>query len=152
MEMREWFGAALASLLATGAVLFPTIAVGQVTLGQLVPPVEKAAAPPADGFYITPSLSIGELYDDNIFFTDTNRKQDFFTRVSPGIQAGYQSTPFTFMDIAFGSRKRTADKFRNLRNGLRPPWSSAPVRRARWSSSPTIPAIGRCIATCCITR
>jgi hypothetical protein len=97
MRIRKWPGAALAPLLVIGSVLFPTGAAGQVTLGQLIPPVEKAAAPPPEGFYITPSLSIGELYDDNLFFSSTNRKQDFFTRVSPGIQAGYQSTPLTLL-------------------------------------------------------
>jgi hypothetical protein len=111
MRMREWPGAALAPLLVIGsvpflisaglfligAVLFPAVAAGQVTLGQLIPPVEKAAPKPPEGFYVTPSLSVGQLYDDNLFFSSTNRRQDFFTRVSPGIQAGYQSTPFTFM-------------------------------------------------------
>jgi len=70
---------------------------GQVTLGQLIPPVEKAAGKPAEGFYVTPSLSIGQLYDDNLFFSPTDRKQDFFTRVSPGIQTGYQSTPLMLL-------------------------------------------------------
>src|SRR5690242_1142939 len=97
MRMREWSGATLALLLVIGVVLLPTDAAGQVTLGQLIPPVEKAAAKPSEGFYITPSLSVGELYDDNLFFSSTNRQQDFFTRVSPGIQAGYQSTPLTFL-------------------------------------------------------
>lgn len=97
MRIRKWPGAVLASLLVLGAVQFPTLARGQVTLGQLIPPVEKAAARPPEGFYITPSLSIGQLYDDNLFFSSTNRKQDFFTRVSPGIQAGYQSAQLTLL-------------------------------------------------------
>jgi hypothetical protein len=49
------------------------------------------------GYYATPSLSIGELYDDNLFFSSSQRQQDFFTRISPSIQAGYQSTPLTVL-------------------------------------------------------
>lgn len=97
MRTREWSGAALVRSIVIGAVLFPAAAAGQVTLGQLVPPIGKEAEKPAEGFYVTPALSIGELYDDNLFFTSTNRKQDFFTRVSPGIQAGYQSSPLTLL-------------------------------------------------------
>jgi hypothetical protein len=95
--MREWSGIVLIPVLMLAVVLLPTAAMGQVVLGELIPPVERAGEKPKDGVYITPSLSIGELYDDNLFFSSTNRKQDFFTRVSPGIQAGYLSTPFTFM-------------------------------------------------------
>jgi hypothetical protein len=69
-------------------VLPPSLAAGQVPPGS--------GTPPAD-FYVTPSLSVGEVYDDNLFFSATNRQSDFFTRVSPGIVAGYQSTPFTVL-------------------------------------------------------
>ena len=97
MQIRQWPWVAPAPLVLIGVVLLPTAAMGQVTLGQLIPPVEKAAGKPAEGFYVTPSLSIGQLYDDNLFFSPTDRKQDFFTRVSPGIQTGYQSTPLTLL-------------------------------------------------------
>jgi hypothetical protein len=123
MRMREWSGATLALLLVIGVVLLPTDAAGQVTLGQLIPPVEKAAAKPSEGFYITPSLSVGELYDDNLFFSSTNRQQDFFTRVSPGIQAGYQSTPLTFLggytsDSEFYSRHTELTTFQMRQRAL----------------------------------
>ena len=97
MQVRQWPWVGLAPLVLIGAVLLPTAAMGQVTLGQLIPRVEKETRPPAEGFYLTPSLSIGQLYDDNIFFSQTNRQQDFFTRISPGIQAGYQSTPLMLL-------------------------------------------------------
>ena len=97
MQIRQGPWVALAPALFVGAVLLPTAVMGQVTLGQLTPPVEKDAGKPAEGFYVTPSLSVGELYDDNLFFSPTDRKQDFFTRTSPGIQAGYQSTPLTLL-------------------------------------------------------
>lgn len=95
--MRRWPGAALAPMLLIGAVVVPSLAMGQVVLGQLTPPVEKEAEIPAEGYYVTPSLSIGELYDDNLFFAPTDRQQDFFTRISPGLTAGYQSTPLTLL-------------------------------------------------------
>jgi hypothetical protein len=95
MQMREWLVLTLACVLFIGAALLPTAAIGQVILGQLTPRLEKTAEQPAEGFYITPSLSVGEIYDDNLFFSSTQRAKDFFTRVSPVLQAGYQSTPLT---------------------------------------------------------
>src|SRR3989454_12698806 len=97
MQMREWPVLTLACVLFIGAALLPTAAIGQVILGQLTPRVEKTAEQPAEGFYVTPSLSIGEIYDDNLFFSSTQREKDFFTRVSPVLQAGYQSTPLTLL-------------------------------------------------------
>jgi len=41
---------------------------------------------------LTPFLSLGERYDDNIFQTFKNRTDDFITLVSPGICANYVST------------------------------------------------------------
>ena len=95
--MREWLVLTLACVLFIGAALLPTAAIGQVILGQLTPRLEKTAEQPAEGFYITPSLSVGEIYDDNLFFSSTQRAKDFFTRVSPVLQAGYQSTPLTLL-------------------------------------------------------
>jgi hypothetical protein len=40
---------------------------------------------------LTPFLSLGERYDDNIFLTFRNRTDDFITLVSPGICANYVS-------------------------------------------------------------
>src|SRR5437867_3723346 len=97
MQMREWLVLTLACVLFIGAALLPTAAIGQVILGQLTPRLEKTAEQPAEGFYITPSLSVGEIYDDNLFFSSTQRAKDFFTRVSPVLQAGYQSTPLTLL-------------------------------------------------------
>ncbi len=38
---------------------------------------------------LTPSLSLGERYDDNIFTTQTNKQDDFITVLSPGIRVQY---------------------------------------------------------------
>src|SRR2546422_4394985 len=59
--------------------------------GDLLP----TASPAQTGYYLTPSLSVAEVYDDNLFYTPSPRTQDFFTRTSPGLKAGYQSAPLT---------------------------------------------------------
>ena len=41
---------------------------------------------------VTPSLSLGERYDDNIFETQTNKQHDFITVLSPGIRVQYLPT------------------------------------------------------------
>jgi Putative beta-barrel porin 2 len=41
---------------------------------------------------LTPSLSLGERYDDNIFETPTNKQHDFITVLSPGIRVQYLPT------------------------------------------------------------
>lgn len=53
---------------------------------------------------LTPSLSIGERYDDNIFQTRTNTTDDFITILSPGIRVQYLSTeptPETRLDFDY---------------------------------------------------
>ena len=44
---------------------------------------------PSQRLTLTPSLSLGERYDDNIFATQTNKQHDFITVLSPGIRAQY---------------------------------------------------------------
>lgn len=59
-----------------------------------------AAASPAwaqAGWYVTPSLSLTEEYDDNVFGQSSGRKSDFITRVTVGLSAGYRSVPFTLL-------------------------------------------------------
>ena len=51
-----------------------------------------APAPSGQRFTLTPFLSVGERFDDNIFQTFRNRENDFITVVSPGICADYVST------------------------------------------------------------
>src|SRR6059036_3549885 len=74
-----------------------------VLLGVFFPTAVKSQMPPMkekppEDYYVVPSLSIGEVYDDNLFFSPSSRRQsDWFTRVSPSILAGYQSTPLTLM-------------------------------------------------------
>ena len=46
---------------------------------------------PGQRLTLTPSLSLGERYDDNIFETQTNKQHDFITVLSPGIRVQYLS-------------------------------------------------------------
>jgi len=49
-----------------------------------------------EGVYIMPWLATGVVYDDNVFFSTRDRRQeDVFLRVTPGLQGSYQSTPLT---------------------------------------------------------
>jgi hypothetical protein len=49
-----------------------------------------------EGWYVMPWLATGVVYDDNVFFTTRDRRQeDVFLRVTPGLQGSYQSTPVT---------------------------------------------------------
>ena len=47
---------------------------------------------PSQRLTLTPSLSLGERYDDNIFETQTDKQHDFITVLSPGIRAQYLPT------------------------------------------------------------
>jgi hypothetical protein len=47
------------------------------------------------GFYVAPSLSVGRAYDDNLFYSSTDRESDSIWRISPAVEAGYKSEAFT---------------------------------------------------------
>src|SRR6266498_3283978 len=91
----EWgivTGICLASLLipaTLSAQLYqgiPRSPVGPTTIGEKIP----------EDFYIMPWIAAGVVYDDNVLFSLRNQRQDdVFMRVTPGLQASYQSTPFT---------------------------------------------------------
>jgi hypothetical protein len=55
----------------------------------------------APGWYVTPSFSIAEEFDDNVFVSAIDKQWDFVTRFTPGIEFGYRSEPFTL--VASGS-------------------------------------------------
>src|SRR2546425_12681219 len=81
-----WLRVVSAQAIVAG-VLLPTPATA-----QFIPPTVTTAQ---TGYYLTPSLSVAEVYDDNVFFTPSPRTHDFLTRTSPGLKAGYQSAPLT---------------------------------------------------------
>lgn len=62
-------------------------------VGVFVPTAALAQA----GYYVTPSFSFTETYNDNILLTASNGKGDFISRFTPGILAGYESAPLTLL-------------------------------------------------------
>lgn len=66
-------------------------------LGMILVAVAPAGAWAQAGWYIIPSLTASEEYDDNVFLSATRREGDFITRASPSLKAGYQSKPFTLL-------------------------------------------------------
>jgi hypothetical protein len=44
-----------------------------------------------------PSLTLSEVYDDNLFASPTKPQADYITRLTPGFEGGYHSTRFTFL-------------------------------------------------------
>lgn len=70
-------------------VLASAIALAVVLAGSPTPARAQA------GWYVTPSFSLTEEYDDNVFATPSEEREDFITRFSPGLKAGFRSVPLT---------------------------------------------------------
>lgn len=49
------------------------------------------AAQQRGGYFLTPSVSLTEVFDDNIFFTSDQTTSDFITRITPRFETGYVS-------------------------------------------------------------
>jgi hypothetical protein len=62
---------------------------------------------------LTPRLSVGAEYDDNIFLTETNEEDDFFTTISPGVTLEYE-TPTEFIDLDYEFRRSLYSDFSEL--------------------------------------
>lgn len=63
----------------------------------IAPTVASADRVPED-VYIMPWIAAGVVYDDNVFFARQGQRQDdVLLRVTPGLQASYQSAPFTIV-------------------------------------------------------
>lgn len=58
-----------------------------VAAGGIAPGVVLAQS----GLFVTPSLVVAEVYDDNLFFSSSVPQRDFIFRTSPAISAGYRS-------------------------------------------------------------
>ena len=69
-------------LLTTVLVLFTSTSFGQILT-------------------LTPSLSLSETYDDNIFETSTDEETDFITTITPGILLRYQPSSNTLLDLDY---------------------------------------------------
>jgi len=89
-------------------MFLPAIGSAQMIQGiprsPMAPTVMSGGKVPED-VYIMPWIATGVVYDDNVFFAGQGRTQeDVFLRVTPGLQASYQSTPFTIIgDYRFDS-------------------------------------------------
>ncbi|MFL6622890.1 MAG: hypothetical protein ACJ8KA_01240 [Sulfurifustis sp.] len=62
-----------------------------IALGGGVP----GGAAAQSGFSMTPSVSAAEVYDDNIFASPSRPQPDRIGRLSPAIEMGYDSAPWT---------------------------------------------------------
>ena len=79
------------SLLSTAVAL--TVGVPAIALGQQVGPSDPREVGPYDplgiragGFLIYPSLSVAEVYDDNVYAVDNNKDDDLITVVEPQVR------------------------------------------------------------------
>lgn len=91
--------------IVTGIVLVLVILPATVS-AQLIQGIPKSPVGPTvvsgdrvpEDVYVMPWIAAGVVYDDNVFFSPQGRKQDdVFLRVTPGLQASYQSSPFTIV-------------------------------------------------------
>ncbi len=81
MTMRKWGWTRIWTLLLV-SLLGPALAWGQVLT-------------------LTPSLTIGERYDDNIFQDPDNEQDDFVTTISPAVQLRYIPRPETVLTFEY---------------------------------------------------
>lgn len=65
--------------------------VAALILGGAFPP----SGAMAQGFFATPSVSVAEIYDDNLFLSGSQPQEDFISRLSSAIEAGYRSVPLS---------------------------------------------------------
>jgi polysaccharide biosynthesis protein VpsM len=54
--------------------------------GALIPAIEEGGVT-IDSLVLHPHIGVAQMYTDNVFRTNTNRQSDWFTTLSPGIQA-----------------------------------------------------------------
>jgi len=84
--------------------------IGAVALGLIATgPLAHAQS----GFFVTPSLGVTSIYDDNLFFSFDNERQDVAARISPGLEVGYE-TPATNILTRYTFDAEYYDKFTEL--------------------------------------
>jgi hypothetical protein len=77
--------ALLGSLYSTPA--FPLTGLYPVYPGSFVPVIQEEQGISLGPVVLHPHMGFAEMYTDNVFRTETNRKSDFFHTLAPGIQA-----------------------------------------------------------------
>ena len=74
---------------------------GLPVLGVLLPPrvgLDLLYAPPTQGrLAVTPSLTVSEEFNDNIFLSSANRRSDFITQFTPGVALAIKQPDFRIM-------------------------------------------------------
>jgi hypothetical protein len=93
-------GILLIGVVCGAAAVLPGAGLAQVIQGIPRSPIETGVTAAGErmpeGVYVMPWIAGGVVYDDNVFFSVQGRRQDdVFLRVTPGLQASYQSSPFT---------------------------------------------------------
>ena len=85
-----------------GADTNPTMAAGkdniQVAM-EFLPSRSTVGMGPNENF-INPSIAVSEEYTDNVFGTESNRRTDFITHITPGLALKYRA-PFWDWDLAY---------------------------------------------------
>ncbi len=101
----EWGIVRGIAFLLLGFFACPAVLTAQVYQALPKSPITASGDRVPEGVYIMPWVAAGVLYDDNVFFSlRQNRQDDVFYRVTPGLQASYRSTPFTVIaDYRFDS-------------------------------------------------
>lgn len=73
------------------------------------------ASPSRADFQITPSITLREEYNDNIFLTHTDKKDDFITSISPSLHIGYTASILTLsLDYGLDIRLYAKNSDENL--------------------------------------
>src|SRR5262249_55426649 len=85
---RSGDGWVLGAALALALLIAPAVTSAQET----TPP---ARVPQGPGLWtITPSLTVGEKYTDNVFGTAHDHQWDFISQFTPGLAVSYETTEF----------------------------------------------------------
>ena len=81
-----------------------------------------------EGVYLMPWIAAGVVYDDNVFFQQRSlRQDDVFLRVTPGMQASYQSTPISLIaNYRFDAEDYS--KLHNLSSGMQRQFATLEAR------------------------
>ncbi|MBI4011598.1 MAG: hypothetical protein HY359_04760 [Candidatus Rokubacteria bacterium] len=108
--------------------------IGIIVLGQLFLSVAVRAQ---SSLVVTPSVSLTEVYDDNLFSTSDRREADVISRFGLGLRAAYESAPLRLLGAysldaeVFGDHPKLTDPA--ARQEVRVELEHRPTRRLKLS-------------------